>query len=466
MTSPSDTASGGHVVLVEEEPAIRRAMRARLEEAGFRVTAVDEAIHVLRDIDQLSPDVIVTSYFLPGYLNGLELLRYVNRRYPGLPVILVSSQGNEKTAVEAMQIGAFSYLPRPLDYEELVGEVHRAAGTGGGAGRRTPSMAQHGLVGQSAAMLEVRRLIEDVAGTRATVLILGETGTGKELAARAVHRLSPRRQGPFVPVNCAAIPDTLLEAELFGYVRGAFTGAEQNRDGKLLSANQGTLFLDEIGEIPPVIQPKLLRFLEEGVITPLGSDECRNVDLRFIAATHRDLREEVDAGRFREDLYYRLNVVPIRLPPLRDRREDIPLLVAHFLPILARRHGREVRRVDPEVTRWLGSRSWRGNVRELENELERLVVFCRDGVVRLAPDQAPDRLIMPYHEEKRRVLDAFEKEYLANALLATQGRVGEIARASGLSPRQVYNLLRKHRLKEESVPRMVDGENDKFGQVD
>lgn len=462
----SSTSVAGHVVLVEDEPAICKAMRCRLEDAGFRVTVFDEAIDVLRDIDQLSPDVIVASHSLPGYLNGLELLRYVNRRYPGLPVILISSRGNEKTAVEAMQIGAFSYLPRPLDYEELVGEVHRAAGTGGGVARRSGTDAQHGLVGQSAPMVEVRRLIEDVAGTRATVLLLGETGTGKEVVARAIHRLSPRSQGPFVAVNCAAIPDTLLEAELFGYVRGAFTGAEQNRDGKLLSADRGTLFLDEIGEMPAVIQPKLLRFLEDGVITPLGSDACRPVDLRFIAATHRDLKEEVDAGRFREDLYYRLNVVPIRLPPLRERKEDIPLLVAHFLPGLARRHGRTVRRVDPEVTRWLESRPWKGNVRELENELERLVVFCRDGVLRLAPDQAADRLILPYHEEKRRVLDGFEKEYLAHALLATQGRVGEIARASGLSPRQVYNLLRKHNLKGGSVPHMVDGQASECEQAD
>ncbi|MDQ7087059.1 MAG: sigma-54 dependent transcriptional regulator [Acidobacteriota bacterium] len=439
MSAPV-TPGSGHVVLVEEDPAASKAMCRCLEEAGFRVTTVDEASRVLRDIDELSPDVIVTSYDLPGYLNGLELLRYVNRRYPGLPVLLVSSHGNEKTAVEAMQIGAFSYLPRPLDYCELVGEVHRAAGTAAGAGRRTLAPAQHGLVGQSAPMVEVRRLIEDVAGTRATVLILGETGTGKEVVARAIHRLSPRREGPFVPVNCAAIPDTLLEAELFGYVRGAFTGAEQNRDGKLLSADRGTLFLDEIGEMPLVIQPKLLRFLEEGVVTPLGSDECRSVDLRFIAATHRDLRQEVDAGRFREDLYYRLNVVPIRLPPLRERKEDIPLLVAHFLPALARRHGRTVRRVDPEVTRWLESPALAGQRPGTgERARARLVVFCRDGILRLAPDQVPDRLIMPYHDEKRRVLDAFEREYLANALLATRGRVGEIARASGLSPRQVYN---------------------------
>jgi DNA-binding NtrC family response regulator len=293
-------------------------------------------------------------------------------------------------------------------------------------------------------MEEVRRLIVEVAPTEATVLIQGETGTGKELVARAIHRLSKRAQGRFVPVNCAAIPETLLEAELFGYVKGAFTGAEGRREGKLVAASGGTLFLDEVGELPLPLQLKLLRALEEGEVTPLGSDRPVPVKLRLVAATNRDLEQEVQAGRFRPDLVFRLHVVVLRIPPLRERPEDVGPLVQALLPRIAARHGKTIREVEEGVVAWLASQSWPGNVRQLENTLERLVIFASDGVIRVPEEGAS--LLLPFYAEKERVVAAFEEAYLRRGLQLVGGNLAELCRRSGISPRHLYNLLRKYRL--------------------
>ncbi len=435
------------VLLVEDEPAAVKVTARALERKGFALRGVGEGAAALACLEEFRPDVVLVDHLLPGGLSGMELLRYLQRRTPDLPVILVTGHGDERLAVQAMKLGAFTYLPKPLDFEELelvlrrAVELHdlrreaRRARLAGGAAQ---------LIGDSPAMERIRELIADVAPTAATVLLQGETGCGKELVARAIHAASPRAKGPFVAVNCAAIPETLLEAELFGYVRGAFTGAEGRRDGKFVTADGGTLFLDEIGDLPLGLQPKLLRVLEERAVTPLGSDAPRPIDLRLLAATHHNLKAEMEAGRFRADLFFRLHVVPITIPPLRERRQDVAALVRHLLPRLAIRHGRPIRELPAEVMEWLSAQPWPGNVRELENTLERLVVLSRDGVVRLPREGVAAGAMAPFHAEKRRLLEAFERDYLSRALALCDGHLGAASRLTGISPRQLYNLLRKY----------------------
>ncbi len=439
----------GRVFLVEDEAAAVRVTQLALERAGFEVLACGDAAAALRRFDEVTPDVVVADYLLPG-LSGLELLRYVNRRAPDVPVVLITGHGSEKLAVEALKLGAYSYLPKPLDFEELVLVLRRAVEVKRlrEESRRVQlESATAELVGRSQALAEVRQLIADLAPTEVTVLILGETGTGKELVARAIHRGSRRARGRFVAVNCAAIPETLLEAELFGYVKGAFTGAEARREGKFVAASGGTLFLDEVGELPLSLQPKLLRALEEKEVTPLGSDRSVAVDVRLVAATNRDLQALVKEGKFRPDLYFRLNVVPIKLAPLRERREDIEPLVQYLLPRIAARHGKPIRDVEPGLYAWLAAQEWPGNVRELENTLERLVVLAADGVLR--PPAGAKGVLLPFYEEKERVLAAFEREYLRFGLKMVAGNLSELSRHSGISPRHLYNLLRKHGLHQE-----------------
>lgn len=435
------------VLIVEDESAAVRVMTLALEREGLEVHATADGSAALGLIPELHPDVLVADYLLPG-ISGIDVLRYSLRRFPDLPVVMITGHGDERIAVETMRLGAFSYLPKPLDYEELALVLRRACELRALRQElrtaRVDGCSQQ-IVGQSPAIERLREMIADVAPTEVTVLIIGETGTGKEVVARAVHAASKRSRKRLVALNCAAIPETLLEAELFGYVRGAFTGAEGRREGKLLSTNGGTLFLDEIGDLPASLQPKLLRVIEEGEITPLGSDASQKIDVRLIAATHRDLGAEVAAGRFRADLFYRLNVVPIALPPLRERREDIPLLVQHVLPRLAHRHARQIHDVEDGLMEWLRKQSWPGNVRELENTLERLIVLNRDGVLRL-PSDARTPFLLPYHDEKRQILDDFERRYLTDALRLYHGKLNEVAQRSGISQRQLYNLLRKHNL--------------------
>ena len=440
---------GGRILLVEDEPAAARVATIALQRETFEVIAVGDAPSALARLHELEPDVVVCDYLLPG-LSGLELLRHLQRRAPDLPVVFITGHGDERLAVEAMKLGAFTYLPKPLDYDELAQVLRRAVETSRLRQEFRGSQVAactDGMVGESDVMRELKGLIADVAPTDVTVLVLGETGTGKELVARAIHAGSPRAKRRLVAVNCAAIPETLLEAELFGWVKGAFTGAEGRREGKFAVADRGTLFLDEIGDLPPGLQAKLLRVLEERAVTPLGCDESRSVDVRLVAATHRDLKAEVDAGRFRADLFYRLNVVPLPIPPLRERRGDIPLLVRHLLRALAARHGKAIRSVDPALLAWLTEQAWPGNVRELENVLERMVVLCRDGLLRApAPEGEP---LPPFRYEKQRLIDEFEREYLVSALARGSHRLSDIAEQTGISPRQLYNLLHKHGLVDE-----------------
>ncbi|HQR29984.1 MAG TPA: sigma-54 dependent transcriptional regulator [Anaeromyxobacteraceae bacterium] len=382
-----------HVLIVDDETNIRRVLSAMLTRDGYEVTAAADGEQALAAMHRAPIDVVVTDLVMPR-MGGLELLKAIGATYPDVPVILITAHGTVDTAVEAMKAGAFDYITKPFDQDDLrtvIGKAVRARVLEGqhvhpptAEGERPP------LVGQSPSMRAVYDLIARVADSPSTVLITGESGTGKELVAQALHRGSSRRSQPLIKVNCAAIPKDLVESELFGYEKGAFTGAVGSKPGRFELADGGTLFLDEIGEIPVEMQVKLLRALQESEFERVGGIRTIRVDVRLIAATNRDLEALIAEGRFREDLYYRLNVVPVALPPLRDRREDIPLLVQHFIEKYDRRLGKKVERVDEAAMEVLTHYAWPGNIRELENVMERSVLFADGPLVTVA--QLPETL--------------------------------------------------------------------------
>jgi len=375
------------LLVVDDDSSHRAMLEAVLGEEGYAVTSAaggDEALAVL---EEESCALVLLDIRMAGK-GGLEVLEEIRQRLPELPVVMMTAYASVETAVEALKVGARDYLSKPLDAAELkltlarVLEHSRLENENRELRVRLKEEFSFGrLVGASAAMANVIETLRRVAPTEATLLILGESGTGKELVANAVHENSPRGRSPFVAVNCAAIPETLLESELFGFEKGAFTGAVGRREGKIASAHGGTLFLDEVAEMAAPLQAKMLRFLQEHEIQPLGSNSARVVDVRILAATNRDLVEEVREGRFREDLYYRLNVVPVQIPPLRDRKEDIALLAEHFFHTYREKHRGSVRSISPEALEALVRHSWPGNVRELENAIERAVVLSRGDVL-------------------------------------------------------------------------------------
>ncbi|MFN7176309.1 MAG: nitrogen regulation protein NR(I) [Thermaurantiacus sp.] len=375
----------GTIIIADDDRSIRTVVRQALMRAGHNVRTTDTAAGLWKLVEEGVGDVIVTDVLLPDG-NGLDLLPLVSARRPDVPVIVMSAQNTLATAVRATEQGAFDYLPKPFDLEELNRTVASAlAGTRQRAPRAddTPQVEPLPMIGRSVAMQEVYRTIARVVPTDLTVMVLGESGTGKELVARALHDLGPRRTGPFVAINMAAIPRELIETELFGHERGAFTGAAARATGRFEQAQGGTLFLDEIGDMPADAQTRLLRVLQTGEFTAVGSARVQRADVRIIAATHKDLRRLIESGQFREDLYYRLNVVPVRLPPLRARTGDIAELASHFLGRAAA-EGLPRRHLAPDAIAWLEAQPWPGNVRELENAMRRVAALAREEVVTAA----------------------------------------------------------------------------------
>jgi two-component system nitrogen regulation response regulator GlnG len=373
------------VIVVDDDAAIRTVVRQALVRAGHLVRTTDSAAGLWKMIEDGVGDVLVTDVRLPD-ADGLAMIPLVAARRPGLPVIVMSAQNTLSTAVRATEQGAFDYLPKPFDLNELIRAVQSAIeGRGVVEAPEAPTADGEPLpiIGRSAAMQDVYRTLARVIPTDLTVMVLGESGTGKELVARALHDFGPRRTGPFVAINMAAIPRELIETELFGHERGAFTGAAARASGRFEQAQGGTLFLDEIGDMPMEAQTRLLRVLQSGEYMPVGSGRAMRADVRIVAATHKDLRRLIDAGLFREDLFYRLNVVPVRLPPLRARREDIPELARHFLDRAAA-EGLPRKLLDAGALAWLGEQAWPGNVRELENAMRRLAALSRDELVTAA----------------------------------------------------------------------------------
>jgi DNA-binding NtrC family response regulator len=457
--SSAESESGerpARVLIVDDEPALRRSLARVLLSRGMEVFTADDGATAIELMKDQAVDVALVDLMMPR-VNGLELLDHVRQNHGAVEVVMMTAFGDVETAVKAVRAGAFHFLTKPFRSNDEVfvtvakaAERRRLLDRAAMLERRLEQMEKFGeLIGNAPSMREVYRLATGVAPTSSTVLILGESGTGKELTARAIHQRSLRADGPFVAVNCSAIPVDLVESELFGHVRGAFTGAVATREGLFETAHHGTLFLDEVGDLPPLAQVKLMRALQEGEIKRVGSNETRSVDVRVVAATNVDLRTRISEGRFREDLFYRLNVIAIELPPLRERREDIPLLAYHFLQKYAARAGRQIDKFTPEALHLLQEQAWPGNVRELENAIEYAVVFCREGSIAAsdlpftrAPSNSvrpehglvlPASLVeLPYRLAKKRANSAFDGAYFAELLRRAGGNISEAARQAGL----------------------------------
>ncbi len=375
------------VLIVEDEEKMRRILELILSPDGYQIDLAEDGSKALSLLEKYPYDLVVTDLKMP-VVDGMEVLRAVNKLSPVVPVVVITAYGSVGSAVEAMKDGAFDYITKPFEKEEIRIVASKAIAYGMLRKENMYLREEIGkrysfdeFIGNSQKMREVYAQVGQVASTNSTVLITGESGTGKELLARSIHHGSPRASGPFIAINCASIPDTLLESELFGFERGAFTGADRTKPGKLERAHRGSLFLDEIGEMSPPIQAKLLRVLQERSFERLGSTKTVEVDIRLIAATNKNLRDLVEKGKFREDLYYRLNVFPINIPPLRERAEDIPLLALHFLERYSAEMNKNVKGIAPGAMDILLSYPWHGNVRELQNVLERAVILCRDGEI-------------------------------------------------------------------------------------
>jgi two-component system response regulator GlrR len=432
------------ILIVDDDAALLRLLSLRLQKEGFAVVEAGSGEEALGKLAAAVPDLLITDMRMGG-MDGIALFDAVNRRHPALPVIILTAHANIPDAVHATRKGVFSYLTKPFEARTLMVEVERALELAAPPGEPDEDW-RLGIVTRSPAFERVLAEARMVAANDAAVLISGESGTGKELLARAIHEASRRRDAPFVAVNCGAIPEPLLESELFGHVKGAFTGALRDHKGLFKAADSGTLFLDEIGDMPLALQVKLLRVLQEREVRPVGAGQTVKVDVRVISATHRDLRAETAAGRFREDLYYRLNVVGLALPSLASRREDIPLLANHFLAMLAARYGKPQGSFAPESMQRLVAGAWKGNVRELQNVVEKCVALCPTQVI---PATLVERAMegplddMASFDEARR---AFEIEYLTQLLRLTGGNVTQAARLAKRNRSDFYSLLGRHQL--------------------
>jgi two-component system nitrogen regulation response regulator NtrX len=442
------------ILIVDDEPGVRSALGGVLRDEGYNVDAVDSGEACLDRLGRRVFDVVVLDIWLPG-MDGLATLARMRERQVDAQVVIISGHGNVESAVRAIKMGAFDFVEKPLSLEKTVLVVRNALRQrhleAENLALRAKVDAQHTMVGESSGMLRLREQVAMAAPTNGRVLIFGENGTGKELVARNIHALSLRRTGPFVEVNCAAIPEELIESELFGHVRGAFTGAVADRRGKFEMAHGGTIFLDEIGDMSLKTQAKVLRVLQEQVMEAVGGSTRIKVDARVLAATNKDLLGEIKGGRFREDLYFRLNVVPISVPPLRERREDIALLADHFMAMLAREYGRRAKRFDADAQDALQRYTWPGNVRELRNVVERLMImvpgeqvaardllFLDQGAGLLPPVEVSAGPIMPLHDAR----DDFERQYILRALAAQQGNISRTADVLGVERSNLYRKMR------------------------
>ena len=440
------------ILITDDEENVRSLFKKLLEKEGYEVDCAPSGEDALEKLGQEWFDLVITDLRMPG-MSGLELMRRGKMLNPSLPFRILTAFGTVHSAVTAVKEGAYDYLVKPLDTEELkvvvqkALELHRLTRE---VDRLRDQLAidfdSHSIIGQSKAMRVIFRLVRLVADSTATILLQGESGTGKELIARALHQHSARHSGPFIAINCASLPDTLLESELFGYVRGAFTGANHNKKGLFQEAHGGTLLLDEVADTPSTFQSKLLRVLQDNEIRPLGTGKSIQVDVRVIVATNKDLRKEVQNGTFREDLFYRLNVVPIVIPPLRQRTEDIPLLVNHFIKKHSKQNGLEPKKISPPVLRLLLDHSWPGNVRELEN------IIARAVLINPGPEIEAETLFPPQvaaHEFPKSLLqmikgvkDRMERERIAEALEKAKGNRSYAAKLLGISRSALYNKLR------------------------
>lgn len=433
----------GKILLVDDDPGLLRLLSIRLRAEGYEVEAVESAHKALAVLHRFSPDLVVTDLRMDK-MDGIGLLKELQTRSPGLRVVIITAHGTIPDAVTATQHGAFGFLTKPIDKDELMSLVDRALKVSGTTEIEEGWAAE--IITRNQAMKEIMQQAKMVAATDARVLITGESGTGKELLAQAIHNASDRHNKPFVAINCSAMAENLLESELFGHEKGAFTGATRSHDGLFKAAEGGTLMLDEIGDMPMRLQVKLLRVLQESQVRPVGSTEARDIDVRVVSATHRDLQDLMGQGRFREDLYYRLNVVNIKLPTLDDRREDIPLLVAHFLQQIARDSEHERKVYAPEAVEMLVTAEWPGNIRQLYNVVRQNVALSRSPVIsgELVQQSLGEHAgkLASFSDAR----DEFTRNYLSQILQITTGNVSQAARLAKRNRTDFYKLLARHEL--------------------
>jgi two-component system NtrC family response regulator/two-component system response regulator HydG len=450
----------GRVVVIDDEVNAAAALETLLQEDGYEVAKAHDGRAGLQLLEKVEPDIVLTDLRMPG-MDGIELLSRIKQVRPETMVILMTAYGTVKTAVKAMKMGAEDYLGKPIDVEELEVMLQRTlekkrllADARSMRERLDQKYRFENLVGESPEMLAVFKTVRQVAPSSASVLLLGESGTGKELFAQAIHQNSPRKNKPFVKVACAALPETLLESELFGHEKGSFTGALYTRAGRFEAADGGTLFLDEIGDISPTVQVKLLRFLEEREFERVGGNKTYRVDVRIVCATHRDLPKKVEEGSFREDLYYRLNVIEIRIPALRERLGDLSVLAHHFMRKYAELNGKEVRGISDETLALLLAHHWPGNVRELENAIERAVVLSNEAV--LAPEHFPTLRRLAAADPASGATQALgfrlpgstlaeiEREAILRTLEASGGSTSKAAEILQISTRKIQYKLKEY----------------------
>jgi two-component system NtrC family response regulator len=458
------------ILVVDDEPNYLVVLSELLKEEGFEVMTAQKGEDGLEIVEETDLDIVLTDMRMPG-MDGLELLKEIKSYNKDLPVIMITAFGEVEKAVVAMRAGAYNYLTKPFNNDELLLNIRKAIEHYSllreNLRLRDEARVRYGfasIVGKNARMQEIYQLIEKVAPTPSSVLITGESGTGKELVARAIHINSPREKAPFISVNCAALPETLLESELFGHERGAFTGATSMRKGRFELADSGTLFLDEIGDIPLPLQAKLLRVLQERSFERVGGSHPIKVDVRIITATNRDLKDEVDEGRFREDLYYRLNVLHIHLPPLRERADDIPMLTDHFITKFAKMLNKPDLRISGEALRYLVGLPWEGNVRELENTIERAAILCSGDVIQ-AEDVHPDVAVnkrevdwssevdfekfIPSNLSLPEVLSGVEEEMVKRALKEANFVQARAAESLGITKSLLQYKMKKYHLQKK-----------------
>lgn len=440
--------SNPKVLVVDDDPGILELISIRLEAMGYDVTSVESAETALASMAVFRPDIVVTDLRMGG-MDGLALFDQIHESNPALPVIILTAHGTIPEAVDATKRGVFSFLSKPFDGKALVEHINRALAlsgklhdgpTDGDASWRSE------IITRSPIMEDILSQAKLIAQGDVSVFLYGASGSGKELFANAIHKASPRRNKPFVAINCSAIPEALLESELFGHRKGSFTGAIKDHEGLFKAATGGTLFLDEIGDMPLALQAKLLRVLQESTVRPVGGTEDIDVDVRIISATHKNLEKSMENGEFREDLYYRLNVVSIDIPPLHERREDIPMLIQHFLKNINKKSGKKITAFSPDALELLVAAPWPGNVRQLLNVVEQVAALSTSPVIaatlvrKALKNPSPD--ILTYSEAKLR----FERDYLCHLLQITSGKVSQAAKLAKRNRTEFYRLLNRHNI--------------------
>ncbi|MFC1714065.1 sigma-54-dependent transcriptional regulator [Candidatus Poribacteria bacterium] len=443
------------MLVVDDEPGVRSSLKGVLEDEGFQVFTAASGEEGLEQIEKVKPDIVLLDVMMPSGIDGIETLRRIKASGSDTAVIMISGHGTIEMAVSAMELGALDFVEKPLSVERILIRLTQALDKKKLQAEnillKKAVEERYQMIGEGLVMRDLAAKIEQIAPTNSRVLIMGENGTGKELAARAIHRNSGRSDGPFIQVNCAAIPAELIESELFGHEKGAFTGAIARTQGKFQQADGGTILLDEIGDMSLLTQSKVLRVLEEQEFTRIGGKDTIKIDVRVIAATNKDLNKEVQEGRFREDLFYRLNVIPIYIPPLRERVEDIPLLGAYFITIFCRENGKREKTISQEAMRLLQGYRWPGNVRELRNLIERLVIMTATDTIDISdlPDNLTEHSVPASALALREARMQFENRFIRQALQQNGWNISETARQLGIERTNLHRKMKQHNISRE-----------------